>query len=393
MSSMIERRAQLRSGERGSIMIMTAIFALLLLLMVGLCLDISRIYLVRAELQNAADAAALTGARELNGGTGGIADAVNQATNVIANTQGLRAKTSVAIASVQFAVNLNGPYWPQGADTDANAANIRYVKVTTQSTSTNILFASSALGASHAESREAVAGTSIGLSGICDFFPAAVALNDSDTTTAKFDPPPLHTVLTLNFNQGTGNEAVLAANDYIMLEVPDINGTGVVETALLTAGVRNYCKSLGDNINMTPSSNSNNGPKNAADGMNTRFGVYANGYGNQLQPSTFPPDTNIAETISATQYADGDPTDGNDRRMLVAAIIKPGTYPAYTTNILDWGVFFLKTKAPTAPQGQQCLTTPGCGSLTVEYVGKAQLGGVFGNPTCDSGITTSVLYR
>ena len=397
MSLMIGQRAELRSGERGSIMIMTAIFALLLLLMVGLCLDVSRIYLVRAELQNAADAAALTAARELNGGTGGIADAVNQATNVIANTEGLRAKTGVTISSVKFAVNLSGPYWSQGADTDANAANIKYVKVTTQPTSTNILFASSALGATHDESREAVAGTSIGLSGICDFFPAAVVLNDADNNPATgylgFTPPAKGTPLTFNFNQGTGTEAVLAVNDYIMLEVPDITGNGTVETALLTAGVRNYCKSLGENIDMTPSSNTNNGPKNAADGMNTRFGDYANGYGNQLQPGTFPSDTNVSETISATQYANGYPTQGNDRRMLVAAIIAPGTYPGYTTNILDWGVFFLKTRAPLAPQGQQCNTTPGCGSISVEYVGKAQIGGAFGTPTCDSGITTSVLYK
>ena len=35
-----------------------------LVLAVGLCIDVSRIYLLRAELQNAADAAALAGARE-----------------------------------------------------------------------------------------------------------------------------------------------------------------------------------------------------------------------------------------------------------------------------------------------------------------------------------------
>jgi Flp pilus assembly protein TadG len=397
MSSMNKRRAEPRSGERGSIMIMTAIFALLLLLMVGLCLDISRIYLVRAELQNAADAAALTAARELNGGTGGIADAVNQATNVIANTQGLRAKTGVTIASVKFAIDLNGTYWTQGPDTDSRAANIRYVKVTTQSTSTVILFASSALGVSHAETREAVAGTSIGLSGICDFFPAAVALNDADNDATTgylgFTPPAEGTLFTLQFNQGTGNEATLALNDYILLEVRDINGTGVVETAELTAGKRNYCKALGDNINMTPSSNTNNGPKNSADGMNTRFGDYANGYANQLNADNYPPDTNIAETITAQQYKDKYPTQGNDRRMLVAAIIKPGTYPGYTTRILDWGVFFLKTRVPVIPSGEQCKTTPGCGSISVEYTGKAQLGPLYGAPTCDSGITTSVLYK
>ena len=52
--------------------IMTAISMLLLILMVGLCIDISRIYTVRAELQNAADAAALAAAKELDGGVLGI---------------------------------------------------------------------------------------------------------------------------------------------------------------------------------------------------------------------------------------------------------------------------------------------------------------------------------
>ncbi|MEP6913595.1 MAG: hypothetical protein ABI923_12620, partial [bacterium] len=246
-------------------------------------------------------------------------------------------------------------------------------------------------------SREAVAGTSIGLSGICDFFPAAVSLNDADNDASTgyrgFTPPAIGTNMILNFNQGTGNEAVLAPNDYIMLEVRDINGNSVVETAELTAGKRNYCKSLGDNINMTPSSNTNNGPKNAADGMNTRFGIYTNGYANQLNAGNYPSDTNIAETITATQYDNGNPTAPNNRRMLVAAIIAPGTYPAYTTNILDWGVFFLRTRAATAAQGQQCRDTPGCGSISVEYAGKAQIGTAFGEPTCDSNITTSVLYR
>ena len=94
------KAANVRMGERGSITIMAAIFALLLLPMIGLTIDISRIYLVRQELQRAADAAALTAARELNGGPGGITAAVNQAQNVIANDQGLRGKTAARICSV-----------------------------------------------------------------------------------------------------------------------------------------------------------------------------------------------------------------------------------------------------------------------------------------------------
>src|SRR6267143_188795 len=195
MPSMKEPGGRLRSGERGSIMIMTAIFALLLLLMVGMTIDISRIYSVRAELQNAADAAALTAARELNGGTKGIDDAVQQATNVIVNNRGF-AKAKVSIASVEFATSLNGTYMnATSAKAAGTVANIEFVRVTTQSASTGILFASSALGASHAESRQAVAGISVALSGICDFFPAAIALNDANPVTPEFDPPAKGTLM------------------------------------------------------------------------------------------------------------------------------------------------------------------------------------------------------
>jgi len=391
-----QQRDRLRSGERGSIMIMTAIFALLLLIMVGMCIDVSRIYLVRAELQNAADAAALTAARQLNGFPGGIDNAVDQATNVIVNNQGLRAKTNVGIASVTFAVNLNDNPYLSAAAAKLNATNIHFVKVTTQPTSTGILFASSALGATHDESREAVAGMSIGLDGICDFFPAAVALNDRDTTTTVYDPPLVGTTMYLNFNQGTGNEAIINDHEFIILEVPDLNGNGTGETAVLTAGLKNYCKTLGDNINMTPSSNQNNGPRNAGDGMNTRFGVYANGYGNGLTPTAFPPDANVTEGITATDYGTGPPV-GSGRRMLVAPIILPNgpppllaSYPAYTTGIKAWGIFFLIDKVPV-PQGN-CSNTPGCGTMHVQYVGLANVS-ASGNPTCSSPLTTAVLYK
>lgn len=395
MSSNTDRQRN-RKGERGSIIIMTAIFASLLLIMVGMCIDVSRIYLVREELQNAADAAALTGARELNGGTGGIDSAVNQATNVIANNQGLRAKTSVTISTVEFAANVDDNPYLNATTAKLNPGSIRFVKVTTQSTSTNILFASSALGVSHSESRVAVAGTSVELSGVCDFFPGAVALNDADPLTPGFQNPAPTTLMTLHFNQGTGNGITLSNLDYAVLEVPQINGNGTGETAGLCGGLPNFCKALGDNINMTPSSNPNNGPRNCGDGMNTRFNVYANGYGNQLQPGAFPPDSNITENGPYSDYKNNvnvtTPSPNGpgkkERRLLIVPIILPGFYPAYTTNIQAWGVFFLKSRVPT-PNGN---CDPPCGDIPVEYVGLASTAS--GGPvTCGSGLTTTVLYK
>lgn len=385
MSSYKEQRDERPSNERGSIMIMTAIFALLLLVMVGFALDVSRIYVVRAELQKAADAAALTAARELNGGTGGIDKAVNQATNVIANNQGLQTKTNVTIASVEFATSLDGTF-KNSTQAKLDAPNIRFVKVTTESTSTAILFAAHVLGGSHAESREAVAGMSVPLAGVCDFYPAAVGM------TSIPNPSPTPISMTLKFAQGSGNSATINDKDYIVLDVPCISGNGDTETAILAAGQPCACNKLGDFINMTPSSNLGNGGRAAGDGMNTRFGDYAGGYGNNLKASSYPSDTNVSETITSAEYENSVPTPGNGRRIIIAPIIAPKTYPANTNGqILGWGKFFLKKKMFVNFNGNCDKNSP-CGFMEVEYMGLAQVGAT-GAVACASGLTTSVLYR
>ena len=286
-----------RRGEGGSIMVMTAILMVGLFLALGLAIDVSRVYAVRADLQNAADAAALAGARELNSGSGGINDAVTRA-SAIANSYGPE-RSPITVAAVEFAVNRDGPYVDQAAAAGA-PANIRFVRVTTQAVNVPILFAVRALGDSDAETGQAVAGQSVGINGICDFFPIAVALTNPN--------PAPNTTMLLNFVQGTGSSATLSDRDYIILEVPDITGNGAPETAVLSAGLTNICASLNSTIEfkMTPSANLNNGPRQIEDGVNTRFNIYAGGYGNALQPSTFPPDSNVQQNITFDQYSDGD---------------------------------------------------------------------------------------
>lgn len=387
-----------RSNERGSIILMTAIFMLILFLMLGLCIDVSRIYMIRAELQNAADAAALTAARELNSGTTGIDDAVARATNIV-NTQGFE-KFGVTItpANVRFSANANGPFISATAAKDAaTVGGIRYVSVTTETTQTAILFGLAALGSTHLESRTAVAGMSRGVTTICDFFPIAVAL-------ASPNPSP-NTVMTLSFTQGTGSSATLADRNYIILEVPDINGNGSVETALLTAGLTNICQSLDANVpfHMTPSSNVNNGPRQITDGVNTRFNIYANGYGNQLQPSTFPPDSNIQEAITFDQYSKGTavtPPDPNapgedDRRIMLVPIVAPGTYTGSPVSAptIKFGAFFLKRRGTVDNPCSQA--TNGCAQMEVEWIDESLiLGRGFVDPTdCSSNFALTVLYN
>lgn len=72
--------AQARIGirrQRGAIAIMVAMSLVTLMLVIGLVLDLGHLYVTKAELQNAADACALSAARELNDLSTG---AINRAT-------------------------------------------------------------------------------------------------------------------------------------------------------------------------------------------------------------------------------------------------------------------------------------------------------------------------
>jgi Flp pilus assembly protein TadG len=385
---------------------MTALFMLILFLLVGLCIDVSRIYLVRAELQNAADAAALSAARELNSGDTGIDAAVARAINIV-NTQGFeKFGVTITAANVEFSSNPNSGFMSAIAAKDnATVTTIRYVRVTTNTTSTAILFGLAALGSTHVESRNAVAGMSRGINTICDFFPIAVALA-TPTPVPGVTPPPFpapNTVMTLNFTQGTNNSVTLADHDYVVIEVPEITGNGAVETAVLSAGLTSICQTLNVNVpfHMTPSSNVNNGPRQITDGVNTRFQIYANGYGNQLNATNFPPDTNIRENITFDEYDNGTAVTPpsvagrEDRRIMLVPIVNPGTYtgtPASAPTI-KFGAFFLKRRGLVDNPCSQATT--GCARLEVEWIDESLIiGRGFFNPaSCSTTLSVSVLYQ
>lgn len=411
-----------RKGEHGNVMIMTAILAVGLVLAVGLCIDGARIYMTRAELQNAADAAALAGARELNGGTGGLTDAVAAAQSAAlqGNKYGLNRTggnaPAVTISSVEFAPSLNGP-WDTANNIDATEAKtISYVRVTTLTTTTPVLFAVRALGNNHTESRTATAGYSAPINTICDFFPIAVALDpaynaadgDDPSCTANCYPRP-DTSMTLRFVQGTGNSATLANKDYIVLEVPDIAGNGAPETAVLSAGLTTICQTLNASVpfHMTPSANMNNGPRQITDGVNTRFNIYGNGYGNALQPSTFPPDSNIQQNITFQQYdnrtavtSPNPNAPGQDqRRILIVPIVDPNGPPPLLASysppnaiVKKWAAFFLKDQSVVT---NPCSQNSNCGELHVEWIDEKLIlgrGGFNPNGGCTT-LAVPVLYQ
>jgi hypothetical protein len=417
MPSINGQRDRQRNGERGSIIIMAAIFMGLLFLMLGFAIDASRIYMVRAELQNAADASALAAARELNSGTTGIDAAVAQANNVIArNTQGF-GKRVVSIASIQFALtltevnNVDTTNWLSADDAKlpANVEQIKFVRVTTQPTTINILFGISALGSTRDETRKAVAGMSVGLNGICDYFNIAVARKEinEDTGTLKYSFP-VGVPLRLNFvSSDTANTITLHNMDYVVLDTRWATGTGARETVDATAGVNPRCRQLGEVIDFEDA-NSSNDPKHVADGTNTRFDIYPGG----IKYPDVRPDLNIYgvdfSPITLLQYQGGSPASGpagnhpgqSARRMLLVPVVNPIETPGVPRGqVKAFRAFFLKQtvdgecKTKSKPCPPNAINN---GDLIVEYAGDNYVvgRGVYDPSSClTTNVTVAVLYK
>jgi len=368
---------KLRRDEQGTVTIMTAILMVGLVLVMGLSIDVGRIYMVRSGLQNAADAAALAAARELNSGTGGLNDAVTAA-NAVANKWGFNrtgvTAPTVTISKVEFAASLGGPWYNGvGAVPGGSVTSIKFVRVTTQTALVTVLFAAKDLGPTHSEQATATAGESVPLNTIGNFFPIAVALTNAY--------PANHAQMTVRYGNGVGNSITLTDLQYVVLNVPDISGNGQPETANLAAGVTKLAASVGQQIglNQSQSANANNGPRSIADGANTRFDLYQNGYANALNPTDYPPDTNIynstGQPLTGQQYLAKAPLTApshpgqDDRRILVMPIIPPGTYTGSPPSvpITRFGAFLLRNSIDRT--GNCNGNGPCAGAMKLEYLG------------------------
>lgn len=363
-------QADKRKQERGSVLATSAIAMLSVLLAVGLGIDISRMYLSKTELQNAADAAALAGVSGLNGGAAGIADAQSRATQAMNNYD--FNKTGVNFTGkVEFAINLDGPYMDAGAAA-LTAKNIRFVRATTPNLPVGISFAAFVLGNSRDLSATATAGYSVPLNVICPWLPAFVL----DYPTDPIKPGGTYT-----FRLEGGS--FISPGNYQLLAPIQSGGSGDREG--MANGV-NWCISVGTEVETKPGVTAGA----IRQGINTRFDDYAGG----LDPATSPPDTNIAENITYAQYRDqtvvklpGHPGVA-DRRVVFIPIASslPGNGRDAIV-VSRFGVFFLQTSVGGGNGGE----------LKAEYITDTAFAG---NSSYDPGagavndnLAVPVLYR
>ena len=360
-----------RKQERGSILATSAIGMLAILLAVGLGVDISRFYLVKTELQNGADAAALAAVSVLNGAPKGIDDAVLQATVDTTNKFNF-SKSGITITNVEFSTTLEGTYVGT-TSAKSQAANIRFVRVTTAPSAVNVSFAGAVLGKSKNLIATATAGYSVPLTDICNFLPVMVI--DYGT--------PIVAGQTYTFRAEGG--AHVSPGNYQILALA---GSGGADARVGLARGVDACAGPGAVYAIDTKPGVTAGA--VRQGVNTRFDEYQSSH---VNPKDMPPDLNIQENITYDQYKTGSPskapshTGMPNRRVVYIPIVKEEEFDP-GRNIVKFdriGQFFLQTKVGSGSGGD----------LRAEYIddivvgiGKFSPGGG-ANPL----MTTPVLYK
>lgn len=347
----MKSKAVTRKRERGSILATSAIGMLSILLAVGLGVDISRFYLAKTELQNAADAAALAAVSALNTSPLGITKAVDRAVASMNKYDFNKTGVSFPRGNVRFAVNLDGNYMDEGA-AQGQAANIRFVQVTTPDSNVGVSFAAPILGSTKTLSATATAGLSVPLNMFCNFLPVSVI--DYGT--------PLAPGNTYTFRADTGGS--ITPGNYQILAVAGEGGQDV--RVGLAAGV-DKCAAPGETYQVDTKPGQTAGA--VRQGLNTRFDEYVT---SQVNPDDMPPDTNIKEEITYDQYKVGSPSQAprntgvDGRRVVVIPIVKQDQYDQGRGLVTfdRFGTFFLQTKVGSGSGGD----------LVAEYIDDIVIG-------------------
>ena len=374
MKHQLRTRKNSRRGERGSVLAISALGMLSILLAVGLGIDVSRFYLAKTELQNAADAAALAGVSALNSSPAGITEATNRAVQAMNNYNFNQDAVSFPRGNVQFAENLNGPYFSE-ASAQTDPTDVRFVKVTTPDSPVGVSFAVGVLGSSKNLKASATAGFSVPINVFCNWIPLSVI--DYDV--------PMVPGQTYIIRSGPGNH--VSPGNYQILAVSGRGGKDVREG--LASGV-DLCAEPGATYEVDTKPGVTSGPVRA--GINTRFDEYKGG---TVNPTDHPPDSNVKENITYSQYKNGSPlqaptnTAVPGRRIVIIPIVKLAEYDQ-GRNLVKFnrfGQFFLRSKVGNGNGG----------SIEAEYIEDIVVVGKGGyNPSggpANNLMATPVLYK
>ncbi|MBT9236288.1 pilus assembly protein [Pseudomonas sp. MG-2] len=339
------------SQQRGAVTIIIVIALLAILMMAALVLDGGHMLLNKTRLQNAVDAAALSGAKTLSQviGTGNAASTTRDAAlstlqkNASA-TGNQELATAIGgnpggFAVVEMADNVYGPFSYPGP------ANATYVRVSVANYSLAGFFWNFAQsfteGAPATKSVTAIATAGPSPTSPCDLAPLLVCGNPAqyNPDAGMFwgyrfgDLEVLKSASKNNDPIGPGNFQLL---DF---------GSGGKTIGDLMAGGGSVCRNVGDNVATKPGNTV--GP--SVKGLNTRFGQYSG----SLSSSDYPPDLVTNYSNPEMKYNDKTtPHQVEHQGQIVTS--SNGNLSAGGTPLFDYNDYAAQTAACVAGGGAGC---------------------------------------
>lgn len=372
MNAVVIRRPQAPVRQRGAIALMFALTLVTLLCAAGLAIDLGRLYVLKSELQNGADSAALAGAKEINLSSAGITKATSKALAFAAqNAFNFGTPLTLTSADISFSSSPTGP-WVSVGEALASPSGKSFIRVTSgDKTSATYLMAATGI-TSTVTSATAVAGRFV-----VDITPLGICAQSASRLDALTLPSGAMELKEFGFRRGITYDMlqmgpIAGPADPMLLNPVDSPPTACApnhSSATFTAPF--VCQG-----NSTVASNATAvyantgvsvGPIEKA--LNSRFDQYPGG--SPCIPATAPPDRNIQE------YAFDDATHGPARWMSPApgesASVKdlvygakdgplwsysrplratgiPGDYSAGTAfDTSDWAELYAHFTPPTPP--------------------------------------------
>jgi hypothetical protein len=242
-----------------------------LLGMAGLALDMGHAYLMKTRLQNALDAAALSGAKTLDETRDPVQAEIDARNTFSINSGGDMNDTGLALTAVEFSDILFDP---------AQALDPRYIRVSLAGYQQLMWFAQvlPGVGDNKLVSATAVAGPSPVLGEVCDIAPIMLCgdttepvdddCSDGSCYGYSFDPDNSTGESEIVLKTGSGNDWEVGPGNYQLIRLDDSTGGADIRENL--AGSYDNCVNTDDNIETEPGNTV--GP--VAQGLNTRFGIY-----------------------------------------------------------------------------------------------------------------------
>ena len=368
-----------REGQRGFSLVLIGLALFVMIGMVGLAIDIGRMFVYKTELQAFVDNAAMAAITKMDGTQTGV-----QGANALALTgpdgASLANKvnfdsTAVSTVNTSYATSFTGTYDNYATASSAATNNYRFLKVTaTSNVSLTFLPVLPGISNLYAVSASAVAGqqatSALTNGGLLPFAPDAH--NQADTTNFGLIPGTEYSLKwPKNGNSPCGGDNGWSVpgsppSEHGFVDIGEGNSNSRVRDAIISGGYPNANSSpssisTGDTLGGVPG----NRGSSIFDALNTRAGQ----------------DTDDTSTTYAAYKAAG---TGNGRRVVTVAI--GGTWSGNGANastpVLGFANFFLDTSY-SGSSGGICAT----------YIGPANTMGFSSGGTDGTKIYTNVLYQ